>query len=252
MNTGDEADGVHAVSISLTEQGKNDKKRKRAAKWSQKESIALLKSLRDLVQKTKRREQCVKGLAKWEHIGEKLVTSGYQRREAKSVAERWDTLRQAYLRVEKHWKAGEKFDQALAKSRKESKFLPAEYTKEWHTLAAGCDPKEMRKQRNSGMESAMVENTVAKQKIIDALPCDSSPASLSSATLIEAFHKHIKSIESLLSHSRDPASPSQRRDETDEPGDIVRSFRSIVEAVETNAKSHKSGSQNQQILPFQT
>ena len=251
MSTGDEADGVHATSSSLSEQGKNDKKRKRAAKWSDEESIALLESLSDLVQKTEGGEQCVKGSAKWKHISCEL-SRHFEPRAAKSVTERWDTLRQAYLRVKKHLTAGENFDQALAKSRKESKFLPAEYTKEWHTLAAGCDPKEMRKQRNSGMESAMVENTVAKQKIIDALPCDSSPASLSSATLIEAFHKHIKSIESLLSHSRDPASPSQRRDETDEPGDIVRSFRSIVEAVETNVKSHKSGSQNQQILPFLT
>lgn len=120
--------------------------------------------------------------------------------------------------------------------------MPAEYTQEWHALAASCGPKQKKKQRTGGAELAMVENTVAKQKKIDALPCDVSPASVSFETIPQAFHKHIRSVESLLSRSRDPASPSQRCDETDEAGDILRSLLSIVEAVKTNAKFENSGS----------
>lgn len=249
MSTGDEADGVHATSNSLSEQAKIDKKRKRngaqrkrAAKWSQEESIALLESLGDLVHKSEAGEQCVKGLAKWNDISKELVRRGCQERRAKSVGERWDTLRQAYLHVEKHLRAGKNFAHALCESRKEFKFLPAEYTQEWHALAARCGPRQKKKQRNGGAELAMVENTVAKQKNIDALPCDVSPASVSFEAIPQAFRKLIRSVGSLLSCSRDAASPSQRCDETDERGDIVRSLLSIVEAVKTNAKFEKSGS----------
>jgi hypothetical protein len=163
------------------------------------------------VQKSEAGEQCPKGLAKWKRISEELRDRGYQERREKSVGERWDAIRQAYLHVEKHLRAGKNFAQALNESRKEFKFLPAEYTQEWHALAGGCGPKQ-KKQGNGGAELAMVENTVAKQKAIDALPCDVSPASVSFETIPQAFHKHIRSMESLLSRSRDPASPSQRCD----------------------------------------
>jgi hypothetical protein len=242
MSAGDEADGVHATSISLSEKAKNDTKRKRASKWSKGESIALLEILREVEQKREAGEECPKGLAKWKRISEELRDRGYQERREKSVGERWDTIRQAYLHVEERLTAGKDFAQALRESRKEFKFLPAEYTQEWHTLAGGCGAKQKKKQGNGGAELAMVESTVAKQKIIDALPCDVSPAWVSFETIPQAFHKHIRSVESLPSRSRDPASPRQRCDETDEAGDILRSLFSIVEAVKTNAKFDKSGS----------
>jgi hypothetical protein len=249
MSTGDEADGVHATSILLSEQAKNDKKRKRngeqqkrASKWSHEESIILLESLRDVVQKSEAGEQCPRGSAKWQDISKELSSRGYQTRKPKSVGERWDTIRQAYLYVEERLTAGKDFAQALSESRKEFKFLPAEYTQEWHALAASCGPKQKKKQGNGGAELAMVQNTVAKQKIIDAFPRDVSAASVSFETIPQAFRKHIRSVESLLSRSRDPATPSQRCDETDEARDIVSSFLSIVEAVEKNAKFENSGS----------
>jgi len=249
MSTGDEADGVHATSISLSQQAKNDKKRKRneaqekrASKWSQEESIALLEILRDVMQNSEAGEECPRGLAKWEHISGELRGRGYQERKEKSVRERWDRIRQGYLDVKERWTAGKNFEQALRESRKEFKFLPAGYTEKWHALAADCNPKQKKKQGNGGAELAMVESTVAKQKKFDAFPRDVSPASVSFETIPQAFHKHIRSVESLLSRSRDPASPSQRCDETDEAGDILRSLLSIVEAVKTNAKFEKSGS----------
>ena len=52
-------------------------------------------------------------------------------------------------------------------------------------------------QTSGEAELAMVENTVAKQKIIDAFPTDVSPASVSFETIPQAFLRHIRSVESL-------------------------------------------------------
>lgn len=177
---------------------------KRAANWSEGETLKMLELRKEHMSKVATGISCLRGKDIWNEIAEQLVVAEYERRKGNHVSERWDTLRKVYLAIEEYCRESNcAYGNVLEGNRIEfhRKFkekIPLDYKESWHQLVAEGKPGERRNGKKRKVDDILEENFIP---LIDDMPVQNSVSrSLigESSTLADAFDSFINSIEAMF------------------------------------------------------